>query len=205
VLANAGPAPYPDGGEVVPTEVMLFKVGDDTRGRDTSTVPAILNSISPISPASAVKTRDLVLSELDSDAGSPIQANINGAHWDDGLTESPKAGSIEIWRIINTTGDGHPIHVHLVQFQVLDRQLFNPDTFPPLTFTGPPTPPAPNERPAWKDTIVSLPGTVTRIIAKYDLPASANPRKGQKFRYVYHCHILEHEENEMMRPYDVIG
>jgi spore coat protein A len=206
VLANDGPAPFPDGGEVVPPDVMMFKVGDRTSGRDTSDVPDVLNTVPLISPSSSVMTRDLVLSELDSDAGSPIRAFINGAMWDDPRTESPKAGSIEIWRIINTTGDGHPIHVHLVQFQILDRQAFDTNQFPPtLVLTGSPQAPGPNERPAWKDTVVSFPGTVTRIIAKYDLPRNANPKPGQKFRYVYHCHIMEHEENEMMRPYDVIG
>lgn len=206
VLSNDAPAPFPDGDDIIPGEVMMFKVQDDTRGRDTSRVPNVLNSVPLIAPSSSVKTRDLVLSELDSDAGSPIMAFINGAHWDDAQTESPRAGSIETWRIINTTEDAHPIHVHLVQFQILDRQPFDTAQFPgKLVFTDSASPPQPNERPAWKDTVVSYPGTVTRIIAKYDLPASANPRRGQKFRYVYHCHILEHEENEMMRPYDVIG
>ncbi|HEY6239609.1 MAG TPA: multicopper oxidase [Burkholderiales bacterium] len=207
VLTNDGPAPYPGGGDVVPPVVMLFKVNQHLQGTDRSRLPATLNTIPLYNPASAVKTRDLVLSELDSADPfvNPIMAMINGAHWDDPVTENPKAGSIEIWRIINTTGDGHPIHVHLVQFQVLDRQPFNPDLYPNLVFTEPPSPPPAYERPAWKDTIVSLPGTVTRIIAKYDLPATANPHPGQKFRYVYHCHILEHEENEMMRPYDVVG
>ncbi len=206
VLANDGAAPFPDGGEVVPPDVMMFKVGNHVQGRDTSNVPSVLNSVPLLSPASSVKTRDLVLSELDSDAGSPIMAMINGAHWDDPVTEAPRAGSIEIWRIINTTGDAHPIHVHLVQFQILDRQPFDTTQYPPtLVLTGSPSPPERNERPAWKDTVLSYPGTVTRIIAKYDLPAGANARRGQRFRYVYHCHIMEHEENEMMRPYDVVG
>jgi len=207
VLTNDGPAPFPDGGEVVPPVVMLFRVNQPLQGTDRSRLPATLNTIPLYDPASAVKTRDLVLSELDSadPFDNPIMAMINGAHWDDPVTENPKAGSIEIWRIINTTGDGHPIHVHLVQFQVLDRQPFDPDQYPNLVFTAPPATPPAYERPAWKDTIVSLPGTVTRIIAKYDLPATANPKPGDKFRYVYHCHILEHEENEMMRPYDVVA
>ncbi len=133
-------------------------------------------------------------------------AMINDAHWDDPVTETPQAGSIEIWRIINTTEDAHPIHVHLVQFQILDRQPFDTTQYPSaLVFTEPPQLPETNERPAWKDTVLSYPGTVTRIIAKYDLPTGTPVRPGEKFRYVYHCHILEHEENEMMRPYDVLG
>jgi len=92
-----------------------------------------------------------------------------------------------------------------VQFQILDRQHFDITQYPPVVFDLPPQPPENNERPAWKDTVLSYPETVTRVIARYDLPPGANARPGQKFRYVYHCHILEHEENEMMRPYDVVG
>lgn len=206
VLTNDGPAPYPDGGEVVPPDVMVFRVNQPLQGTDRSRLPATLNTI-PLYNPRGVPTRDLVLSELDSadPYDNPIMAMINGVHWDAPVTENPKAGSIEVWRILNTTGDGHPIHVHLVQFQVLDRQALDTNQYPNLVPTGPVTQPPAYERPAWKDTIVSLPGTVTRIIAKYDLPTGTRVHHGDKFRYVYHCHILEHEENEMMRPYDVVG
>ena len=207
VLDNDAKAPFPDGDDVVPPDVMLFKVSERLRGPDTSRLPATLNSVPLIDPASAVATRDLVLSELDSAPPfeNPIMAMINDAHWGDPVTENPKNGSIEIWRIINTTGDAHPIHIHLVQFQILDRRHFDITRYPPVAFDQPPQPPENNERPAWKDTVLSYPETVTRVIARYDLPREARPRPGQKFRYVYHCHILEHEENEMMRPYDVLG
>ena len=208
LLTNDAPAPYPDGDDVVPTEIMLFKVNQRLQGRDTSRVPAVLNSVPLINPANAVKMRDLVLSELDSadPFDNPIIAMINDAHWDDPVTETPKAGTVEVWRIINTTGDAHPIHVHLVQFQIIDRRPFDPDQFPGnLAYTGPAVTPGRDERPAWKDTVISLPGTVTRIIAKFDLPPGANAKPGDKFLYVYHCHILEHEENEMMRPYVVVA
>jgi len=208
LLNNDAPAPYPDGDDVVPTEVMLFKVNQRLQGRDQSRVPATLNNVPVLNPSTAVAMRDLVLSELDSDLPyeNPIIALINDAHWDDPITETPKAGTTEVWRIINTTGDAHPIHIHLVQFQVLDRRAFDPALYPgALVYTGSAEAPAPNERRAWKDTVISLPGTVTRIIARFDLPSAARPRPGSKFRYVFHCHILEHEENEMMRPYDVLG
>jgi spore coat protein A, manganese oxidase len=208
LLANDAPAPYPDGDDVVPAEIMLFKVNQRLQGRDTSRIPSMLNSVPLLNPANAVKMRDLVLSELDSAPPfeNPIMAMINDAHWDDPITETPKAGTTEVWRIINTTGDAHPIHVHLVQFQVLDRRPFDPAQFPgTLAYTGPAVRPGRDERPAWKDTVISLPGTVTRIIARFDLPPEANPRPGDKFLYVFHCHILEHEENEMMRPYVVLG
>ena len=138
------------------------------------------------------------------------------------MTETPKAGSVEIWRLINTTGDAHPIHIHLVQFQVLDRQPFdmtNIDTTisPPqittLTFTGPRVQPKnENARPylkyeqnAFKDTVKTFPGEVTRVMMRFDLPAGTHVTHGEKLRYVLHCHILEHEDNDMMRPYDVVG
>jgi spore coat protein A, manganese oxidase len=208
VLNNDAKAPYPDGDDIVPSDIMLFKVERRLEERDRSRLPAVLNTVAPLDPASAVKVRDLVLSELDSAVPfeNPIMAMINDAHWDDPVTETPKAGTTEVWRIINTTGDAHPIHVHLVQFQILDRRPFNPDRYPDdLVYTGPAESPANNEQPAWKDTVISLPATVTRIIAKFDLPTGTPMLPGQRFRYIFHCHILEHEENEMMRPYDVVG
>jgi spore coat protein A len=205
VLNNDAKAPFPDGDDVVPTEVMMFKVTRKLRGRDTSALPSSLAPVPLLEPSSAVKTRDLVLSEQDSDAGNPIMALID-THWDGAVTEDPQAGSVEIWRLVNTTEDAHPIHVHLVQFQVLDRQPFDLNQFPDqLLFTGPARQPPPNERPAFKDTVQAFPGEVTRIIARFDLPSGAPVHPGDKFRYVFHCHIVEHEENEMMRPYDVVG
>jgi spore coat protein A len=122
------------------------------------------------------------------------------------VTETPRAGSTEIWRIINTTGDAHPIHLHLVQFQILDRQPFDADSFPPrLAFTGPAVPAPSHERGAPKDTVQAFPGEVTRLVARFDLPTGTPIARGDRFRYVFHCHILEHEDNEMMRPYDVVG
>jgi len=128
--------------------------------------------------------------------------------WDDPVREDPKAGSVEIWRLINTTDDAHLIHVHLVRFQVLDHQRFDVDGFKAngqLKLQGPVMAPPANERPAWKDSVRADPGVVTRIIARLDLPRTAVVVPGKRSRYVFHCHILEHEENEMMRPYDVVG
>src|SRR6185369_11669420 len=208
VLDNDANAPYPDGDDIVPPDVMMFKVSRRLDDPDRSRVPAVLNTVPLLDPASAVKTRDVVLGEITSAEpfANPIMAMINGAMWSDPVTEAPKAGTTEIWRLINTTGDAHPMHLHLVQFQVLDVQPFDLDQYPTaLVPTGPAQAPANYERPAWKDTVVSLPGTITRIIAKFDLPKGTPVRPGEKFRYVYHCHILEHEENEMMRPYDVVA
>lgn len=207
LLSNDAKAPFPDGDDIVPTNVMLFKVTKRLHGRDGSSVPRLLVPVPPLNPQASVRTRDLVLSELDSadPFGNPIIALIN-APWADPVTEDPKAGSVEIWRIINTTEDAHPIHVHLVQFQILDRQPFDTSQYPDrLVFTGPRVPPPDNERPAFKDTVKSFPGQVTRIIARFDLPRGTHAQHGQRFRYVFHCHILEHEDNDMMRPYDVVG
>jgi spore coat protein A len=204
VLNNDAPAPYPGGGEVVPTDVMLFQVTPRTRP-DTSSLPSRLVDVPLLKTNSATAVRDLVLVEYDSDFGNPIIGLIND-RWDGPVTETPRAGATEIWRIINTTGDAHPIHVHLVRFQIVDRRAFDVNRFPQqLQLTGPPKEPPPNERPAFKDTVKSFPGEVTRIIAKFDLPSAAQGIRGQSFRYVFHCHILEHEDNEMMRPYDVVS
>jgi spore coat protein A, manganese oxidase len=207
VLNNDANAPFPDGTDIIPTNVMLFKVTRRLSSRDESSIPRSLAPVPLIDPRTSVKTRDLVLSELDSAEPfvNPIIALIN-APWADPVTETPRAGSVEIWRIINTTGDAHPIHVHLVQFQILDRQLFDTTQYPNrLVFTGPRVTPPANERPAFKDTVKAMPGEVTRVIASFDLPSGTQVRRGDKFRYVFHCHILEHEDNDMMRPYDVVG
>jgi spore coat protein A, manganese oxidase len=207
VLSNDANAPYPGGDPTIPVPpvVMLFKVTKPLAGRDRSSLPRTLASVPALNPATATKTRDLVLSELDSAGDNPIVGLIN-AEWSAPVTETPKAGSTEIWRIINTTGDAHPIHVHLVQFQILDRQPFDTNSYPAsLLFTGPRVAPDPNERGAAKDMVKSFPGEVVRIIAKFDLPTGTPVRRGDKFRYVLHCHILEHEDNDMMRPYDVTG
>jgi spore coat protein A, manganese oxidase len=210
VLKNDGPAPFPGGGEVVPTEIMMFRVTKPLSSPDTTTIPAVLNPVpNTIDPASAVNSRNLVMTELDrASDGFPIIALLDNKNWDDPVTEDPRAGSTEIWNLINTTGDGHPKHIHLVQFQVLSRQAFNLNKFDStgqLEFIGNPQPPAPEEVNAYKDVVKSLPGTVTKLIMKFDLPTGTPITTGQRFHFVWHCHILEHEDNEMMRPYDVVG
>ena len=108
----------------------------------------------------------------------------------------------------NCTGDVHPIHVHQVRFQVLNRQAFDAKTYVTsgkLNYFGVPMAPETNERPAWKDTIKTYGGMITRVIAKFDLPAGVQAKPGDEFRYVWHCHVLEHEDNEMMRPYKIIA
>jgi spore coat protein A, manganese oxidase len=210
VLKNDAPAPYPGGGEVVPTEIMMFRVSKTLSSKDTSTIPFVLNpNPLALNPASAVRSRDLVLTELDRDTdGFPIIGLLDNKNWDDPVTEDPKVGSTEIWNLINDTGDAHPKHIHLVQFQVLSRQPFDQTTFDStgqLVFTGPPQAPTADELHAHKDVVKSYPGTVTKLIMKFDLPTGTHVVPGQRYKYVWHCHILEHEDNEMMRPMDVVG
>jgi len=141
-------------------------------------------------------------------------------------TEQPKAGEIWVWRIFNLTADTHPIHFHLVNVEVLSRQPFKVvnGVFTP---TGLARGPEANEL-GWKETVQMHPGEVTSVIMKFDLPAvpftvpSSNratqalnlaagqwgmglPAGQQYNEYVYHCHILEHEEHDMMRPLVVTG
>lgn len=105
------------------------------------------------------------------------------------LTENPALGSTEEWELNNLTVDAHPIHVHQVKFQVINRQLLDPLTLLPV---GVPTPPLSSEA-GYKDTVIAYPGQVTRIRSTFDIPGL----------YIWHCHILEHEDNEMMRSFRV--
>jgi spore coat protein A len=114
----------------------------------------------------------------------------------DPVTITPTLNTTEVWRFINTTGDTHPMHLHLVQFQVLDRQNFDVGRYldtGELRFLGNRRAPDANEM-GWKDTVRVNPGEVVRIIANFDHLGT----------YPVHCHILEHEENEMMRPFQVV-
>ncbi|HEY7626153.1 MAG TPA: multicopper oxidase domain-containing protein, partial [Ilumatobacteraceae bacterium] len=106
-----------------------------------------------------------------------------------------KVGATELWEFYNTTGDAHPMHVHEVLFEVVNRQAIVVDETAGTVRVAEGSTPRPPE--AWesgfKDTVIAYPGEVTRIKAKFE-------RAGQ---YVWHCHIVEHEDNEMMRPYRI--
>ena len=207
-LINDAPAPYTMGGQYLADDVMLFKVTKALSGKDTSSVPETLVPFEPLNPTYATRERLLLVSEKErASDGYVIIGLLGNARWHEPITEDPKAGSTEIWSFINVTGDVHPLHVHLVQFQVLNRQAFDVPTYQQtgkLVFTGKPMAPEGNERPARKDTVKSYPGYVTRVIMRFDLPHGAPVTPGEELLYVWHCHILEHEDNEMMRPYKVI-
>ena len=123
---------------------------------------------------------------------------LNGLHWDMPVTEKPVLNTVEIWNLVNLTSDAHPIHLHMVRFQILDRRafdIFTYNTHEQIKYTGVAISPDPAEA-GWKDTVRADAGMVPRIIIRFE---------GYPGRYVWHCHLLEHEDNEMMRPYDIVA
>lgn len=177
--------------------IMQFRVAKGVP--DATPLPKSLRPVQKMAESSAVKTRVLSLVEVDDLIQRPVVMLLNNAHWNMPVTENPALDSTEIWSLVNTTDDSHPIHLHLVRFQILDRRKFDINTYwgnnGELRYKGPAVPPEPAES-GWKDTVRADPGMVTRIIAKFE---------GFPGRYVWHCHILEHEDNEMMRPFDVVA
>ena len=126
-----------------------------------------------------------------------------GLPYESPATETPSAGAKEVWQLFNLTGDTHPIHFHLVNVQIIQRQIFTGDPSSGISLLGNPFPPDPNEI-GWKETVRMNPGEVTTVIAQFNLPTvpftvPPSPRTGGN-EYVWHCHILEHEEHDMMRP-----
>ncbi|MBX6342390.1 MAG: multicopper oxidase domain-containing protein, partial [Thermomicrobiaceae bacterium] len=162
---------------------------------DASTPPARLTlpAFRPLGPAGT--TRRVSLNEATSSTfeDAPIAAflgTLDGSgstplDWDDPITENPALGATEIWEIHNFTADAHPIHIHEVQFQVVNREKLPEEG-------GARRGPEPWET-GDKDTAIAYPGEITRVNARFDLAG----------RYAWHCHILEHEDNEMMRPYRI--
>lgn len=175
--------------------VMEFRVAN-AKKEDPSSLPHALRTVRRMEESESVKERILTLGEKDDMAGNPMAMLLNNAHWNMPVTENPKLGSTEIWSLLNFTDDSHPIHLHGVRFQILDRRKFEPYYYykqGTVKYIGPAVAPAPEEA-GWKDTVQAHPGMVTRIITKFE---------GFVGRYVWHCHILEHEDNEMMRPYEI--
>jgi spore coat protein A len=169
----------------------------------------------PVTQVRGVRVRDLTLNEDMDDFGRLIQrlgTNTKpsgssasfGRGYTDPATETPRAGDVEIWRICNLTGDTHPIHFHLVNVQVLGRRPFDANDYDGTPqFTGPMRGPDPNEI-GYKETVRVNPNEMIMVIMKFKLPnvpfsVPTSPRTGG-YEYVWHCHILEHEEHDMMRP-----
>jgi spore coat protein A, manganese oxidase len=176
--------------------VMEFRVRPNSVV-DTSELPATLRSVPRLAESSAIRTRWLTLDELKKGMSASGGMLLNKTPWHMPITESPVLGTTEIWQLANLTDDVHPMHLHLVRFQILDRRRFDVFQYVStgvLRYRDPAIPPEPNEM-GWKDTARVNGQTVTRIIV---------PFEGYAGRYVWHCHNLEHEDNQMMRPYEVL-
>jgi spore coat protein A, manganese oxidase len=281
-LMNDANAPYPDGDPVeegTTDRIMQFVVNGSMidhltlseTGKDLSHVPTNLRA-DPIVKLTDFAgkinvtpdiTRQLTLNEVATENG-PVMALINNSRFEEmpgmdmfgDVTEKPVEGTTEKWQIINLTMDAHPIHLHLVQFQLVCRQNFDEMEFeenymnsfkngvnfgmtgmymgaegPPSLYDeknsdgaiggnpsvtsyldGPIISAEPNER-GWKDVIKVYPGQVTTLAVRFaptDLPINTNNANllysfdpGYGPGYVWHCHILEHEDNDMMRPMNV--
>lgn len=235
ILKNDAAAPYPDGDKAdsqTVGQIMQFTVpANAEKPILPSTLPAKLNHIPKLTPNEP--DRILTLNEVEGEDG-PLASLLDGQKYSAPITEMPKVGSTEDWLIVNMTADTHPIHLHLVQFQLISRQAFDENKYtqdwialngtPPLTkptkalsvskyLIGKPAGPALNET-GWKDTVRMNPGEVTRIRVRY-APLDAKPQDAKPGvnlypfdpavgpGYVWHCHIVDHEDNEMMRPYTV--
>jgi spore coat protein A, manganese oxidase len=201
VLLNVGPdepfgggvpgVDFPVANPATTGRVMQLRVVPATRV-DTSLPPhkLVLPKVRPLPEASV--TRSLSLNEAVDEGDRPTEALLGTMdgdepvplHWDDDITENPAVGATEVWELHNFTEDAHPIHIHEVQFQVVNRE--------PIEGGGPPRPPEPSET-GFKDTVTAYPGEITRVKSTFHVPGL----------FVWHCHIVEHEDNEMMRPYRI--
>jgi len=194
-------------------QVMQIRVGTTITRVGPTTIPSALPGRKADLPG-PVTTRYVTLNEIDPEEASWF-LNLNAMNFDaEPTTETPTAGTVEDWVFVNVTGDTHPMHMHLVTFQVIGRTPFDaaayeaahggpngvPGGIDPTPFaTGPMLPPEPEER-GFKDTVKANPGQFTTIRAKFDLPTGVTAPQN----YVYHCHIVEHEDNDMMRPFTVV-
>jgi spore coat protein A len=221
VLANVGPD-EPFGGGIpsddfevadpgTTGQILQFRVVPAV-GVDDSTPPQFLQlpAITPL-PA-ATGTRQLALIEEASEGADeggeeiegPVEALLGTVaagvwterKWMDPVTENPAVGATEVWEIYNTTADAHPMHIHEIAFEVMNREglVLNAEgeVAEPIQLDGNTTAPEPWES-GFKDTVIAYPGQVIRLKARFTSPG----------QFVWHCHIVEHEDNEMMRPYRI--
>ena len=222
VLGNAGPdepfgggvpgSDFPVADPLTTGQIMQFNVVGPALTPDLSTPPQFLQlpAIVPL-PAETV-VRPLALIEkmgMGQDADGimvdgPVEAvlgTVEGGYavekmWMEPVTENPAVGTTEVWEFYNTTGDAHPMHVHEVVFEVVNREGLVPDEngdpVQPFQLDGNLMPPQPWET-GVKDTVTAYPGQVTRVRAQFNHPG----------QFVWHCHIVSHEDNEMMRPFRI--
>jgi FtsP/CotA-like multicopper oxidase with cupredoxin domain len=207
IMQNVGPDSPFGGFPIAPADladpdttgqVMEFRV-TDRKSADVSTPPEFLR-LPSITHLTGGNARPLALLEMMSmnfedapvaamlgiidSSGQPVHKM-----WSEPITENPAVGATEVWEFYNFTADAHPIHIHEIHFQVVNRQAFDPIAVAP---TGDPRPPESWET-GYKETVIAYPGEVTRVRGKFEIPGL----------FVWHCHIVEHEDNEMMRPYAI--
>jgi spore coat protein A len=226
VVTNDAPTPYPTGVPPVPGTDTIFQISVsrklDTskypltkttaltilRGRDKATplIPILL-----IAPPN-LPVRQLMLGEGCDEYGRimPLLGTVADGtkQFHDAPDITVKLGTTEVWEFWNSTIDSHPMHLHLVQFRIVNRQQFSgavvakpmANGWTGVKFATPPVlsrplpSPAPLHEQGWKDTVECPPGFVTRVMMTFNKPG----------KFVYHCHILGHEEHDMMRWYQVI-
>jgi spore coat protein A, manganese oxidase len=185
-------------------QVMQFRVVPAV-APDPTTPPQFLG-LPAITLLTGGTTRRLALLEqMSASTDGPAEARLGVVtaggslvpkRWMDDITENPDINTTEVWEYYNATADAHPMHIHEVAFQVVNRQDLaldeNDEVIQPVQLAGSPTPPESWES-GWKDTVIAYPGQVTRLRLRFINPG----------QFVWHCHIVEHEDNEMMRPYRI--
>lgn len=233
-LTNDANSPFPNGRPPDPEtvgQIMQFTVVG-LRTVKPKKLPAKLNKIPVLTPD--VPKKLLTLNIVRQNDQMPLELLLDGQRWGAPISELPIVGSTVEWEIINLTGGAHPIHIHLLQFQIKNMQKFDRASYseawtklngePPLLhptiplpvepfLEGNPIEPPPNES-GWKDTVLMNPGEVTRLLLRFAPQDVKKVKPGENlfpfdptfgFGYVWHCHIVEHEDNEMMRPMKVIS
>jgi spore coat protein A, manganese oxidase len=214
VLGNIGPDEPFGGGEPrndfdaadqeTTGQVMEFRIVPAVTP-DLTTPPMFLQlpTITPL-PAQNTTRRLALLEEMSTVFDGPAEAMLGNVEdtgtpvhkmWADPVSENPNPGDTEVWEFYNFTADAHPMHVHEIAFEVVNRErlvLDDDEPVVPVELTGDVRPPEAWES-GFKDTVIAYPGEVTRIRAHFITPG----------QFVWHCHIVEHEDNEMMRPYRI--
>ncbi|GAA0166106.1 oxidase [Lithospermum erythrorhizon] len=220
ILANDAPYPYPSGDPVNESndKVMKFIISPHHELDMWKKTPSRLVKYPSPNLSEASQTRYIAMYEYASEIDEPTHLYMNGKPYDAPATETPKPGTSEVWYVINLTEDNHPLHIHLGLFKVLDQtELVNLDEFKQCmmklndavkcNMNKYPAKGKRAEVPAhekgWKNVFKMMPGHVTKIFVRFSFihsngsyPFDATAEPG----YVYHCHILDHEDNAMMRP-----
>ncbi|KAM0933029.1 putative bilirubin oxidase [Dioscorea sansibarensis] len=219
ILLNDAPYPFPSGNPVDKTKSKVMKfVIERQRSPDQSRIPTQLFLFPKPSPQSSVNTRYITMYEYTSSTGGPTRLYLNGKAFEEPATETPKSGTSEIWHVINLTGDNHPLHIHLAHFAVLEqREILALQKFKDCMArlndaikchvgdhaVGKRDIVVEQER-GWKNVFKAQPGFMTTMLVRFELlgpgnttyPFDATAEPG----YLYHCHIVDHEDNAMMRP-----